>query len=203
MAAFPHDCPHCETKRANFQVRDEYRPAALPGTIQAFVSCGVCGTGAVAVFLSSGGHVDTLKGSFPVNPDLFTLLDFHPKPSVPQAPLHLPDQVRDYYLEAAEHVTRAPTSAGLMLRKTLEVGLNHIAPSSKETLQQRIDALATSGAITKDLAEWAHRIRLDGNDAAHKDNPFTKEQAEQLHHLTQLVLMYLFSLPGMLKEWSK
>ena len=95
----------------------------------------------------------------------------------------------------------APEAAAMMFRKTLEVALKRIRPDDNGTLKTRIDIAANAGAITKDLAEWAHRIRLDGNEAAHEEEPFSSDEVGALHRFTELVLMYLFSLPGMLKEW--
>jgi hypothetical protein len=37
-------------------------------------------------------------------------------------------------------------------------------------------------------------MRDEGNDAAHE------EQAQDLHNLTEVFLMYVFTLPGMIKE---
>ena len=89
-----------------------------------------------------------------------------------------------------------------MFRKTLDTGLKKIVPDAKGNLLGRIKSAAETGKITQDMADWADRIRLDGNDAAHEDDPFTPQQAEELHLFTRLVMMYLFSLPGMLEEWK-
>jgi hypothetical protein len=48
------------------------------------------------------------------------------------------------------------------------------------------------------MKEWAHEIRLLGNDAAHEEDPFTPPEAESLQAFTQLFLTYAFTLPGML-----
>lgn len=54
--------------------------------------------------------------------------------------------------------------------------------------------------LTPDMKEWAHEIRLGGNDAAHEEKPFTKQEAERLYTFSLLVFNYLFMLPGMLAE---
>jgi Domain of unknown function (DUF4145) len=33
-------------------------------------------------------------------------------------------------------------------------------------------------------AQWAHHVRLEGNDAAHDEDPFTKDEAEELLDFT-------------------
>ena len=97
----------------------------------------------------------------------------------------------------------AAESAGMMFRKTLEIALKTIRPTDTGSLKTRIDNAADAGAITKDLAEWAHRIRLDGNEAAHEEEPFSSAEIQELQRFTELVLLYMFTLPGMLKAWSE
>lgn len=46
-----------------------------------------------------------------------------------------------------------------------------------------------------DLADWAHQIRLDGRNAVHEE--------ERLSTFTNLILLYLFSLPGMIEQAQK
>ena len=215
MAAIAHDCPHCGTKQVGFKILKEYeyrRPqSALE--IHAFVSCGNCGRTAVAVF-DTGEFVDTgklalnLSQNVSLGGDHFRIVEFHPKPEVPTAPEHVPENVETFYLEAVEDVKARPNAAGAMFRKALETGLKAVERGSQEEptgprkkLYERINALAEKGTITKDLAEWSHHIRLEGADAAHEEDPFTREEAERLHRFTELVMMYLFTLPGMLKEW--
>ena len=89
-----------------------------------------------------------------------------------------------------------------MFRKTLEAALKNKFPENKENLSlyDRIGIAKKEGGLTPELAEWAHQIRLDGRVAVHEDEPFSKEEAERLHTFTNLVLQYLFTLPGMLAK---
>ena len=91
-------------------------------------------------------------------------------------------------------------AAGAMFRKTLETGLKHEFPKIQGTLFERIQEAAKQHHLTPDLANWAHQIRLDGNDAAHEEEPFSQDDAERLSVFTDMVLRYLFTLPGMLKQ---
>ena len=89
-------------------------------------------------------------------------------------------------------------AAGSMFRKALETGLKRKFPDMKGDLNTRIKEAAEQQKLTPDLAEWAHQVRLDGNTAAHE--VFSKEEAVRLAEFTELVFLYLFTLPGMLKE---
>ena len=73
----------------------------------------------------------------------------------------------------------------------------------KGTLYNRIEEAAKKQDLTPALAEWAHQIRLGGNDAAHEEEPISKNDAEELSKFTRLVFLYLFTLPGMLEEAQK
>ena len=99
-----------------------------------------------------------------------------------------------------DNLQRNWTAAGMMFRKTLDTGLKAKFPDIKGTLEKRIDKAAELRGLTPDLAEWAHRIRLDGNDAAHEEEPSEEEDASRLCAFTKMVLLYLFTLPGMLKK---
>ncbi|MCY3624609.1 MAG: DUF4145 domain-containing protein [Candidatus Dadabacteria bacterium] len=210
MPSFPHDCPHCGTKQAGFYILSEFHSPLKKGIIYTFVICGIstCQKAATAVFqvnlrdyTYSGSHSE-LANDFSRFPSKFLFVDFYPKPETPEIPEHLPENVNMYYLEAVNSVKSSPNAAGAMFRKTLDTGLKKIDPEAKGRLIDRIKSAAKTGKITQDMADWADRIRLDGNDAAHEEDPFTHQEAEELHLFTRLVMMYLFSLPGMLEEWK-
>ena len=166
--------------------------------------CGVCGRSAVLVGKPNNQTVPigsyTLANHFASRPDELVEVAFYPTPATPDAPEHLPPNVKQYFLEAATNVKAAPNAAGAMFRKSVDVALKHVAPEATGTLVKRIDRAAKLGKLTPELEEWAHHVRLEGNDAAHDEDPFTVEEAEALHRFTELVLMYLFTLPGMLAE---
>lgn len=66
------------------------------------------------------------------------------------------------------------------------------------TLAKLIENVASTGNLTPDLAAWANQIRIDGNDAAHE--VITVGRAKEMQVFTELVLRYVFELPGMLNE---
>ena len=93
-------------------------------------------------------------------------------------------------------------AAGSMFRKALDTGLKSKFLEVQGTLYARIEKAANKQELSPALAEWAHQIRLGGNHAAHEE-AFSKEEAEELAMFTELVFLYLFTLPGMLKESQK
>ena len=123
-------------------------------------------------------------------------------PSLPEngAPKHTPENVARFFKQAMDNLPKNWDAAGSMFRKALDTGLKNKFPEIKGDLKARIEKAAGQQKLTPELAVWAHQIRLDGNDAAHEENPFSKEDAEELSKFTELVFLYLFMLPGMLKE---
>ena len=127
-----------------------------------------------------------------------------PKPTLfplaPGSPEHLPKKVARLYSEALDSPL---TGAGMLLRKTLEVSMKIVRPNDNANLAKRIKNAADDGEITKDMAAWANHVRIIGNSAAHDEDLPTKEEIEDLQQFVRLFLMYLFTLPGMLKESRK
>lgn len=84
-----------------------------------------------------------------------------------------------------------------MFRKALDVATVELDPSlSPLKLVRRIDSLADRHLITPALREWAHEVRLDGNEAAHEPDEPTSEEIGQLGEFTEMFLVYAFTMPG-------
>jgi hypothetical protein len=82
----------------------------------------------------------------------------------------------------------------LMCRKALEA-ICQLKGASGGSLYDRLAALRQLGFIDARLLEWAHAIRLVGNDAAHDtDADVQKDDARDVLDLTEAILLYVFSL---------
>ena len=198
---FRGTCPHCETRGVSFANVGQHQfwsegPDVL--TVFTLVVCGYCDLAAMATFENSfDGRIDEdhlEESDVTLHPSAAS------KASVPE---HLPDRVAQRYSEAVSNMRSAPESAAVMFRKTLELGLKTIRPDDDGNLYVRIEKAANAGAITRDLAEWAHRVRLDGNDAAHEDAVPTAKETRELRQFAELFLRYVFSLPGMTERWRE
>lgn len=118
-------------------------------------------------------------------------------PSSDVAPKHVPDRPRKLYNEATETQGISLEGAGMLFRKTLEASL-HTDDSMK--LIARIKRAAKNQKITPAMEEWAHHIRVVGNATAHEIEDFTSDEIVELQEFTRLFLMYLFTLPQMMKD---
>ena len=131
---------------------------------------------------------------------------YHPgtafAPSLPStdAPAYTPENVARYFKQGMENMPRNPDAAGIMFRKTLETALKARFPDFGGALIQRIDKAADEAVLTRDMAEWAHHIRRLGNAAVHEEEPFSEDDVKDLRSFTDLLLRYLFTLPGMLTQ---
>ena len=124
-------------------------------------------------------------------------------------PDSLPAEVAKSFLAAERNFGQADMeepSAG-SYRRALDVGTKIIAaalPNAAEfegkQLNNRIDMLRKHGRLTQDLADWSHQIKGIGNEAMHELDGITRPELTALRGFTELVLTYLFTLPGMLAE---
>lgn len=164
------------------------------------MQCQVCGKGVIAVFEAPGNIVQFgqwVQGNAGMNGNAI-LVNTFPKLLTAAAPEHTPENVKRFYLQGMENLERHFDAAGTMFRKALDAALKQLDPAAKGTLQKRIDSLDPSIGVTPAMKQWAHEIRLLGNDAAHEDDPFTGDEAKSLQAFTEMFLTYAFTLPGML-----
>ena len=193
MRIFSEDCPYCGTKSVAFTISDE-RKVSKPSTWDTFAHCGHCGRGIVATF-----HVIDTR-DLPPSEAAARLLSIAPKNRSAAAPEHTPNNVARFFEQAMDNLPKNWDAAGGMFRKALDTGLKRRFSKIEGSLHDRIKEAAEKQMLTPEMAEWAHQIRLDGNDAAHDEVPFSEDDAKKLAQFTQLVFLYLFTLPGMLKE---
>ena len=199
-------CPYCRAKgvairisavhyRRNTITRPFYRQWDTLGI------CGLCDGGVLAVFenVNHEFYGGTWADFLTANPRLISVF---PSPPSFSAPRHTPDNVASFVRQAKASLPENWDASGVMSRKALEAALKDKLPDIKDkvSLYARIKEAAEQQVLTQALADWADQIRLDGNSAAHDAQPFSREDAERLDTFTDLVLQYLYTLPGMLKE---
>jgi len=88
-----------------------------------------------------------------------------------------------------------------MSRKVVDVATKKLLGgdlAKNETVYKRIEYLSEKGRLTSDLKDWAHHVRLEGNDAVHDEAQFTRDEAEELLSFVELFLTYIYSMPGQL-----
>ncbi|MEJ0025896.1 MAG: DUF4145 domain-containing protein [Rhizomicrobium sp.] len=163
------------------------------------LTCPRCGLPSGAALLPGiGNWNDLLKSGRDVTDARWTVSRFWPETPAPNVPEYLPPDVERVYLQAERNfpVEGNEEASGIMYRKALDVSLKKIDPALAGMLGQKIKKLAASGKLTKEIAEWSDSIRDIGNDAAHEEAPISRDELEDLRNFSEMVLRYLFSLPG-------
>lgn len=129
------------------------------------------------------------------------VVEIWPKPRKPSRPDHLPDAVARAYLAAERNFAQRgmEEAAAGSYGRALDIGTKLFAGDLADaTLFARIKKLAETHRITADLAQWAHEIRLIRNDALHGIEEVNRDELTAIRGFTEMVLTYLFTLPGML-----
>jgi len=89
--------------------------------------------------------------------------------------------------------------AALLARSSLESAVKQLGASGKD-LYAKVDSLADSGVITKDLAAWAHEVRLTGNEAAHEMGPVSEADAQDGLYFLDAFLEAVYVVPARHRE---
>ena len=71
-----------------------------------------------------------------------------------------------------------------------------------DKLHLQIDEMAKKGLITEPLRQWAHEVRLGGNDGAHPDKDGLKDvspqDADEIIEFTTQFLHHVYVMPAAL-----
>ncbi len=194
-------CPYCLSNRITFTFKGQYQWTSNPHTWNTFWVCRKCEEGIVVKLV---GPSHSLPSDCPGDPrDAgFDLYGIRPRIQQFRAPANVPDAIARDFEEALDNLRRQKwTSAGMMFRKVLQRATTEMAPEGIEfrnmRLIQRINSLDKHRLITPAMKDWAHKIRLDGNEATHEeDEDFSGDQARLMKEFTELLLIYSFTLPA-------
>jgi hypothetical protein len=203
MAILVHDCPHCGVKHVAFSISfSSLRPE---GSYQfnAFGWCPGCAGPIAAIIDSSrtGQDPQAVQGNLTEANSPVRVVSFFPCREISRSPDHVPVAAARAFVEGAESLKDGRyTAAVAMFRRTIDVATKQLSEEVRAWgLEKRIDKFAKEGLLTKGLQEWAHKIRLEGNEAMHELEEPTKEQAVELQLFTELMLTYLYTLPAKVK----
>ncbi|MBC8450233.1 MAG: DUF4145 domain-containing protein [Chloroflexi bacterium] len=122
---------------------------------------------------------------------------------VPGAPFgrdvsNLPADIERLYQEARDCMKAcAYTCAVLACRKMLlHVAVNMGAPIENLKFVQCVDYLETRGYVPPNARGWIDRIRDKGNEANHEINIMSKQEAEDIISLVEMLLMIVYDYPS-------
>lgn len=152
-------CPHCQTARSTLAREADFHTFDHKGQNMkrwCVYVCRVCGGATLAV-----AQVDDVQGmKFEQE-----IVQTYPGRSVINAAV--PNEVRRYLTQAHECLN-SPDGAVMLTASAVDAMLKE-KKYRAGSLYSRIDKAAKDGVITKDMATWAHQVRLDANDPRHAD----------------------------------
>ncbi|UZB30935.1 DUF4145 domain-containing protein [Xanthomonas phaseoli] len=199
MSILVTTCPHCLAERMAMRAVARCHIDQEKWTVM--LACGGC-HGILCVVVACVGDMDWVEwhGSFSDHLARYGgyLVKMYPKAEETTCPAGVSDGVRRSFLQGGDNALRGNNDAAAsMFRKALDLATRELdATLAGKTLVTRINALEAAGKLTSDLKEWAHLIRLDGNNGAHDDEELPADQIEQLRMFTELFLVYTFTLPA-------
>jgi hypothetical protein len=168
----------------------------------AFAQCGRCTMPVTAIVGMHNATIDhwMISGNDVVADSQADVIKIIPDPTKSVAPAHVDKDVARVFVQAEGARKRKELdSAGMAYRKTLDISLKKFDVDLKGNLYERIDALAARHDITAAMQEWAHQVRLIGNDANHEDQEPNDADINAIAAFTETLLKYLFTLPAEVK----
>jgi|SRR3989338_3787782 len=130
----------------------------------------------------------------------------YPLPLPGPVDARIPEQIRADFIEAKQcKASGAFRAASVMARRALQSICLDKGAKENEKLGKQIDWMLAQNIITKDLKEWAHEVRLVGNDAAHPKKPSEDEKilesdADDILQLLEQFSQVLYVAPALAAE---
>ena len=197
------ECPHCRKEVAAELVAEWVTPFDEINMWTVAFKCVCCQFGIFTIANPLGGVRPSQGSGDLAITRAFKIMGTYPRIADPEIPKCLPNDgiIENLYRQALDSEVRENWDAcGAVCRKIVDVATVNLGASRSKRLIDRIDELEVTRALTPALKEWAHAIRLDGNDATHDPDPFAQDEAHQIRSFTEIFLRYVYELPGMLAE---
>ena len=179
-------CPHCNVSDPMLHGHPPMETTDGNGNYNRFWRFYVCGR--CGCIVTAWAHQD---GE--------TIQDIFPSPETVDETI--PSRAKSY-LEQSIASLHAPAGSLMLSASAVDAMLK--ARDYKEgSLNERINKAAADHAITADMAQWAHEIRLDANDQRHADEKAplpTEADAKHSIAFAQALGQILFALPAKVRH---
>jgi len=182
-------CPHCSVANPNLARKHHLETHDHAGQSKRTWSVYVCGRCGGVVAAWAAGHNQEIGAYFPATKSV--------KDDIPEKPRA--------YLQQATESLHAPAGAVMLSASAVDAMLK-LKGFVTGSLYDRIEKAAKDHLITKDMATWAHDVRLDANDQRHADQdaalPSHADAARAIDFALALAEI-LFVLPGRVQRGMK
>jgi hypothetical protein len=179
-------CPHCSVARPNLSAEHQIETVDSSGQLERkwlVYVCASCGNLVTAWSFNWRGPV----------------IEYFP--SARTIDELLPDKPREFLRQASESM-HAPAGA-IMLAASAVDSMLKLKGYKQGSLYARIEQAAKDHLITKEMAEWAHEVRLDANDQRHADDDAAlplEHDAQRVFDFTTALAQFLFVLPAKIQR---
>lgn len=200
------ECPYCGIKNVAMEIL--YHKMSEEGyeryRIYALAECGSCKRCVLVNFLSS---ISNLPMTINIinNEGISDRLTFKMLPSskLQGAPPDTDEDVAHYYKQGEGNLPDKPDAAVAMFRVALEVAIRKIlieaGGEKNRNLYNATQEAHKMGLINDSMQIFANDIRNFGNGALHGER-VSKENANEVKELINIVLQYLYTLPAAVKR---
>ena len=179
-------CPHCSVANPNLRRTHHLETYAHDGSRKRFWGIYTCGTCGGVVTAAGVANNQPALEHYPehgsVDEDV---------PARPRA-----------YLQQAQESLHTPAGAVMLAASSVDAMLklkNYVQGS----LYTRIEKAVADGLMTKEMAAWAHAVRLDANDQRHADETAdlpSEEDARRCIEFAEALGEFLFVLPSRIQR---
>jgi hypothetical protein len=188
-------CPHCRNTSYFKPITPAYTEQNQSWvTICNAVQCEACKKFALVVGIRNQSHGNVG----------FTLRAFYPlgRPNDEADPA-VPKEIAEDYREALRcKWIEAYKATVTMCRRSIQTSCLAQGADKKKKLVGQIDELAAKGLITEPLRQFAHEVRLEGNDGAHPDpdglENVVQKDADDIIEFTREYLHHVYVMPAKL-----
>jgi hypothetical protein len=202
MAVLVRDCAHCKTKSVSFTIPASFHLAGHKDQFTGLALCGACGMPVAFWAVTPGIQELPTNQNGNIEKAHYLIAGLWPELTSTDIPSDLPKPVERALMQANRNFDIADNedAAAIKYRKALENAFVEAYPSVKGRLIDRIDKLQEEHLITPALAEWAHEIRMIGNEGAHEIEGVARDDLENVRAFTDATLRYLFTLPAQVRK---
>jgi hypothetical protein len=130
-------------------------------------------------------------------PDLVKVTAVYPPEAKPDEDQDWPSDIAPIFRDAQKMLSQQMTPSLIIsaCRSVLDMATAQLLQGTPEkVLMRRIERLHADGVITKPIADWAHQIRIDGNESVHEGRGEVEDARVYVQFL-KIFLNVAFSLP--------
>lgn len=168
--------------------------------------CPACRQPSLLLYRTRADYLESIRKNIPEFTPLFgngrlvAGVETIPRPIAAQENPHWPKEITGYFKDAQLMLAEGKSPALIVsaCRSVLDVSATALGAKGK-TIATKIDSLYDQHILTKAMADWSHRLRLDGNEAIHE----IKAEASQAAELVRFVTMFLdmcFTIPNTIPQ---